>query len=778
MDPHDLEALILEHIRKENYQPVKPRVICKQLHLSPDDRHRVRRAVKSLIRQGQARFGPKHLVISADGSPTTAKAPNKLTPPSDLRNTVEGTFFKAAGGFGFVRPEGTPASAGRDADLFVPAHETLDACRGDTVRVRLGAGGGRRGREQGQQRASVVEVLERARYQFVGTYHIQNEQGFVRVDGSHFQQPVPVGDPGAKGAQPGLKVVIEIVRFPSAYDEGEAVITDVLGERGEPGVDTKMIIAEFGLRVEFPEAVLEDARRQAEAFDEEDFTNREDLTQTTTLTIDPFDARDFDDAISLEQTQNGHWILGVHIADVAHFVPPGSLLDQEAAIRATSVYLPDMVIPMLPEIISNNLASLQPNKNRYAKTIFIEFTAEGIPVNSDVKRAVIKSDHRFNYKEVDDFLANRSKWKEELDEKVYYLLDRMHMLAMMLRKRRMDNGSLEIGLPEVKIDLDKSGRVSGAHRVSNTESHQIIEEFMLAANQAVATKLNDCELKFLRRIHPDPSPRKLSKLTQFVKDMGVESEEITNRFQIKEIVAQITDQPYEQPIQLAILKSMQKAVYGPDEERHYALNFEHYAHFTSPIRRYPDLTIHRLCNQLIDQRKPVQDFPKLVDLGNHCSDRERNADSAEKELKKLKLLKYLHDHADSEFVAIVTGVEKFGMFVQGVKVPFEGLLSVAALKDDHYTMVTGAHALVGHRSGNDFRLGDTLAVKVNHVDMDQREVDLMFVKKLISVGGPPLRRPDAGDRGPSGHRKRKGNPKKRSTLRAIANRKKKRKRRR
>ena len=246
-----------------------------------------RRAVKSLIRQGQAKFGPKHLVMVADGSATTVKTPTNSSPPSDLRNTVEGTFFKASGGFGFVRPEGTPASAGRDADLFIPAHEILDACRGDTVRVRLGSGGRRRGREQGQQRASVVEVLERARYQFVGTYHIHNEQGFVRVDGSHFQQPVPVGDPGAKGAQPGLKVVIEMVRFPSAYDDGEAVITDVLGERGEPGVDTKMIIAEFGLRVEFPEAVLEDARRQAEAFDEDDFTNREDLTQTTTLTIDP-----------------------------------------------------------------------------------------------------------------------------------------------------------------------------------------------------------------------------------------------------------------------------------------------------------------------------------------------------------------------------------------------------------------------------------------------------------------------------------------------------------
>ena len=437
-----------------------------------------------------------------------------------------------------------------------------------------------------------------------------------------------------------------------------------------------------------------------------------------------------------------------------------------------------MVIPMLPEIISNNLASLQPNKNRYAKTVIIEFSPEGIPINTEVKRSVINSDHRFNYEEVDDFLSNRAKWKEQLNEKVYYLLDRMHMLAMILRQRRMENGSLEVGLPEVKIDLDNQGRVSGAHRVVNTESHQIIEEFMLAANQAVATKLNDCELKFLRRIHPDPSPRKLAKLTQFVQDMGVKMDEITNRFQIKEVVNKITGQPFEQSIQLAILKSMQKAVYGPEEERHYALNFEHYAHFTSPIRRYPDLTIHRLCNQIIDQQAPVQDLPKLLELGNHCSDRERNAESAERELKKLKLLKYLQDHADSEFVAVITGVEKFGLFVQGVKVPFEGLISVTALKDDHYTMVTGAHALVGHRSGNDFRLGDTLAVKVHHVDMDQREVDLMFVKKLVSVGGPPLKRPVAGDRGRRGHRKRKGTPKKRSTLRAIAKRKNKRKRRR
>ncbi|MEE2675829.1 MAG: ribonuclease R [Planctomycetota bacterium] len=778
MEPHDLEALILEHIQHDNYQPVKPRVICKQLQLSPDDRYLVRRAVKNLIRQGHARFGPKHLVMAADGSTGKTKAPTNSSLSPNLQNTVEGTFFKASGGFGFVRPKDTPASVGRDADLFIPSHETLDACQGDTVRARLSAGGRRRGRQHEQQRASIVEVVERARYQFVGTYHVLNEQGFVLVDGTHFQQPVPVGDPGAKGAQPGLKVVIEIVRFPSTYDTGEAVITDVLGEQGEPGVDTKMIIAEFDLRVEFPEAVLEDARRQAEAFDENNFTNREDLTQTTTLTIDPFDARDFDDAISLEQTEKGHWVLGVHIADVAHFVPSGSILDQEAASRATSVYLPDMVIPMLPEIISNNLASLQPNRNRYAKTVFIEFTVEGIPVSTDIKRSVINSDQRFNYQEVDDFLSHRSKWKEQLDEKIYYLLDRMHTLAMILRKRRMENGSLEVGLPEVKIELDQKGQVSGAHRVINTVSHQMIEEFMLAANQAVATKLNDCEWKFLRRIHPDPSPRKLSKLTQFVQDMGVETEEITNRFQIKEVVSKIADQPFEQPIQLAILKSLQKAVYGPEAERHYALNFEHYAHFTSPIRRYPDLTIHRLCNELIDQQTPVQDFPKLVELGNHCSDRERNADSAEKELKKLKLLKYLQDHNESEFVAVVTGVENFGLFVQGAKIPFDGLIPVTALKDDHYTMVTGAHALVGHRSGNDFRLGDTLAVKVHRVDMDQREVDLMFVKKLVSVGGPPLQRPQAGDHGRGGHRKRKRNPKKRSTLRALANRKKKRKRRR
>ena len=780
MDLQELERLILEHIRKENYHPVKPRVICKQLQLSPDDRHLVRRAVKSLIRQGTARFGPKHLVMAADEAPQASR-PALTTAPAataETTNTIAGKFFKASGGFGFVRPEGTPASAGRDVDLYIPRHDILDACHGDTVRVRLAPESRKRGRENEQQRAQIVEVIERDRYQFVGTYHVLNEVGFVKVDGTHFQQPVPVGDPGAKGAQPGLKVVIEMVRFPSAYDDGEAVITDVLGERGETGVDTKMVIAEFNLRVDFPEEVLEDARRQAEAFDENDFSNREDLTTKTTLTIDPFDARDFDDAISLEQTENGHWILGVHIADVAHFVPPGSALDVEAAIRATSVYLPDMVIPMLPEVISNNLASLQPHKNRYAKTVFIEFTSDGIPVTCDVKRSVINSDHRFNYEEVDDFLSHRAKWKEQLDEKVYYLLDHMHSLAMLLRKRRMENGSLEVGLPEVKIDLDNRGQVSGAHRVVNTESHQIIEEFMLAANQAVATLLNDHELKFLRRIHPDPSPRKLAKLTQFVNDMGVETEEITNRFQIKKIVEQIVDKPFEQSIQLAILKSMQKAVYGPEEERHYALNFEHYGHFTSPIRRYPDLTIHRLCNQIIDKKPPVQDLPKLIELGNHCSDGERNAESAERELKKLKLLKYLQDHADREFVAVVTGVENFGLFVQGVKVPFEGLISVTALKDDHYTMVTGAHALVGHRSGNDFRLGDTLAVKVHHIDLERREVDLMFVKKLISVGGPPLQRPQAGDRGRQGHRKRRGNPKKRSTLRAIAKRKKKRQRRR
>ncbi len=491
-----------------------------------------------------------------------------------------------------------------------------------------------------------------------------------------------------------------MVHFPTAKQTGEAVLTHVLGDRNKPGVDTQLILYEFSLPTAFPEEVLEDARQQADKFDESipEGGVRRDLTDVTAVTVDPKDARDFDDAISLKRLDNGHWELGVHIADVSHFVPVNSALDQEARDRATSVYLPDRVLPMLPEIISNNLASLQPDKVRYTKTAIIEFDAEGVPIHTEVFSAAIKSDRRFTYADIDEFLEDRTKWRINLDPKVYRLVDDMHKLAMVLRTRRMERGALELSLPEVKLDLSKDGKVIGAHNVENTESHQIIEEFMLAANIAVAQKLSDKGWIFLRRIHENPDPKKLMKLTEFVQDLGLTSDSLQSRFEIRRLLAEVHQTPTEYAVNYAVLRSMQKAIYGPDETGHYALNSDNYCHFTSPIRRYPDLTVHRLIEFLERGEKPVQSFDQLAVLGEHCSEREQRAQKAERELKKLKLLNFLSKKIGNQMDAVVTGVESYGMFVQGLELPAEGLIHVETLEDDDYQYDSTTHSLTGARS--------------------------------------------------------------------------------
>ncbi len=508
------------------------------------------------------------------------------------------------------------------------------------------------------------------------------------------------------------------------------MIIEVLGPRGAPGVDTLSIIREFNLPDQFPEEVLDCAREQAESFDGQVGDDRVDLTAATVITIDPADARDFDDAISLEILPNGHWRLGVHIADVAHFVPAKSALDGEAANRGTSVYLPDRVIPMLPEIISNHLASLQPGQIRYAKTVFMEFSEDGIPIDTQVIRSAIKSDHRFNYDEVDQFLEKPAPWKKKLTAPVFELLGHMHQLAMILRRRRMDNGSIEMIMPEIKIDLDTEGKVAGAHVEQHTESHQIIEEFMLAANEAVAQWLTDQQWLFLRRVHAPPSPTKLRELTTFVRELGIACESLQSRFEIIRVLQQVAGQPEQQAVNYAVLRSMQKAVYSPQPEGHYALNKSHYCHFTSPIRRYPDLTIHRLFDLLASGRKPRNDLNALVLAGQHCSEREQRAAAAERELVKIKLLNYLSERLGEQMRAVITGVESFGLFAQGIDLPADGLIHISSLQDDYYDYDATTHSLVGRRRGITYQLGDVVQVEVFHVDVDRRELDFRLVRRL------------------------------------------------
>lgn len=713
MDRADLEQAILAHVRQPGYQPVKPRVIAKKLQIPEVDGPEIRKTVKRLVARGLLSWGPGHLVKTADGKAARG-------------NRIVGVFRRMEAGHGFVRPSGSSPADARSLDIYIPARKTRDASTGDTVMVQLL----KPGRHHPGTRGEIVEIVARETRRFVGTYYYElGGQSVVAVDGRDFSRPIPVGDPGAKGARPNDKVVFEMIRFPTHLDDGEGVILEVLGQRGQPGVDTISVIHQFNLPQEFPGAALADARQQADLFREEIPAGRLDLTGETIVTIDPADARDFDDAISLTRLDNGHWRLGVHIADVAHFVPIKTGLDREAQNRATSVYLPDRVIPMLPEIISNALASLQPGKIRYTKTAFLEFTPEGVRTHSEFHNSVIRSSRRLAYEEVDDFLANREPFREKWGEAVHSLLGRMHELAMTLRRRRYERGALELTMPEVKVELDENGRVSGAKIVEHTESHQIIEEFMLAANEAVAEYLQANSLFFLRRVHEAPDPRKLQSLTSFVAELGYQTDSLESRFEIQKLLRQVVGEPEAYAVNYAVLRSMQRAVYSPAEEGHYALASECYCHFTSPIRRYPDLTVHRLLGSLLAGTKPRNDYDELVLLAEHCSDREQRAEAAERDLTKLKLLAYMADRIGEEMDAVITGVESFGLFVQGLGIPAEGLIHVSTLDDDDYRFDRTAHTLAGFRSGNQFRLGDVVRVAVAHVDVDRRELDFRLVRR-------------------------------------------------
>jgi ribonuclease R len=751
MNEAELERAILELLATAGYQPVKSRVIAQRLGVPRAQAPEVKREIKRLASQGRLAYGSSRTV-------------EPVSPASPRSNRVVGVFRRMENGYGFVRPTGTTtATDPRLADVYIPAEKSGDASSGDVVMVRIDRRGGRHPGPRGE----IVEVIERESHDFVGTYFESAGSGYVEVDGTLFSRPIFVGDPGARGARPDDKVVIEMVRFPSHFREGEGVITEVLGPRGKAGVDTLSIIREFKLPDRFAGDALEDARRQADQFDEKSLADRLDATKLVIVTIDPADARDFDDAISLERLPNGHWRLGVHIADVAHFVPPGTALDREAYQRATSVYLPDRVIPMLPELISNGLASLQPGKVRYTKTVFMEFTAEGLRVASEAHRAAIKSRRRLNYEQVDEFLHDPEPWRRKLGAKVHELLGRMHQLAMVLRRRRIERGALELAMTEVKVDLDRHGRVAGAHVVESTASHQIIEEFMVAANEAVAEMLAARDLHFLRRVHAPPVPKKLKDLGEFVAELGFKVDSLQSRFELQKLLAEVAGRPEQHAVNYAVLRSLQRAVYSPAPEGHYALASGCYCHFTSPIRRYPDLTVHRLLDAILTGQSPRNDLAELVAVGEHCSEREQRAEAAERELTKVKLLAYLRDRVGEEMDAVVTGVESFGLFAEGIELPAEGLIHLSSLADDRYRFDRTTHTLAGHRAGNTFRLGDRVRVAVLRVDLDRREIDFRLVRRYERPEAPPKARrgrkrsaAESRKPGPSSKKRKKKAPRK------------------
>lgn len=718
---------LLKLLSEADYRPATLKAVSRTLGIAADDYPEFRGAVKQMIREGKLEY--------ARGK--TLRLPR-------AEKTILGIYRRASGGFGFVRPLEAIPNVDR---VYIGKESGLDASSGDEVAIRIT---GRSPRSGCKLEAKIVKIVARASATFVGTYFEEDDQAYVRVDGSTFHAPILVGDPGVKGAKTGDKVVLEIARYPSPGVEGEGVVVEVLGARGEPGVDTLSVIRAFGIPDEFDDDTLDEARRQARIFDENDLDGRLDLRDVLTVTIDPSNARDFDDAVTLSRDERGFWTLGVHIADVSHFVRPGSALDHDAKKRGTSVYLPDRVIPMLPEILSNGLASLQQDKTRLTLSAFMEFNAEGVRTDRRFARSVIRVDRRFTYEQAYEAMMNPDKRPEGISEDVHRLLGRMLDLAMILRKRRRRRGALELSMPEAVIDLGVDGEVIGAHLASDDESHQVIEEFMLAANEAVASFLTERHVDFLRRGHADPDEAKLLRFAEFARSLGYEIESPRSRFELQRVLDESADRPERHAVHYGLLRALKQARYSAEQEGHYALASEDYCHFTSPIRRYPDLQVHRRLVGVLADENPRIDPAELVELAEHCTRTERRAEAAERDLIRIKLLTHLEKRIGEVFHAVLTGVEDFGLFCQLVELPVDGLLHVTSLPDDFYYLESDTHTLIGRRSGKRFRLGDRLEVRVARVDVDRRALDLVPAdREIAAIELPP---PGLGRRGRAGDR--------------------------
>ncbi|HEX3146546.1 MAG TPA: ribonuclease R [Gemmataceae bacterium] len=704
----DIAALILAALAKKSYQPMTAKALARKLGLAETSSREFRSALKALMREGKAVLGKNDTIRPAASLPRAT-----------------GTFKRLKDGDGVVRvanAEGLPPH-----EYHVPDHLAGDAASGDEVEIAVR----RKASRTNDGAAEVRTIVSRATRQFVGTYFERDGAGFVRVDGQIFTHSVAVADARVKGAKTNDKVVVEMIRFPTAMERGEGAVVEVLGRAGDPKVDTTAVVRALGIPDKFSEEALEEARTAAAAFDEQNLGGREDFTGQLVVSIDPADAKDFDDAVSLaKDADTGHWQLTVHIADVAHFITPGGAIDREARERGTSVYLPQRVIPMVPEIISNGLASLQEGKLRYVKTVAMEFAADGEPISATFANGAIRNRKRFTYEQVQAILEYRhGEIARGVAPDIVRMLQDMRSLSKILRARRSRRGSLEMSMPAAELEYDEKGHVSGAHFAVQDESHQLIEDFMLAANEAVASHFDRLKIPFLRRIHPAPDPRKLEAFATFARTLDYKLPRRPSRFDLQRVLGDSAKTNERHAVHYAMLRSLKQATYSPDQDEHFALASDHYCHFTSPIRRYPDLVVHRELGQWLAKGRVRMDLKELRNVAEHCSKTERRAESAEREAVKLRILLYLSDRLGQVLNAVITGVAEYGFFAQGTEFPAEGLVHVSSLGDDYYQFDADGHVLEGRRRGHRYRLGDAVSVEVARVDLQRRQLDFRIAER-------------------------------------------------
>lgn len=634
----------------------------------------------------------------------------------DFSNTITGRVDMKNTGKAYVIPEDD------SDDIFIAPNNTYHALHGDTVKVRLFPK-----RKDRKREGKIVEVDKRAKEQYVGVIEVSKKFAFLIPDSRNMPIDIFIPIENLKGAKNGQKVVARITDWPEHSKNPFGVITDVLGNPGEHNVEMQSILAEHDFPLGFPKVVEKEAESIPAQISTEEYKKRKDLRNTWTITIDPEDAKDFDDALSLKKLDAGRWEVGVHIADVSHYVKPGGLIDEEAYRRATSVYLVDRVIPMLPEKLSNFVCSLNAGEDKLCYSIIFEMDENANVHGQWIGRTVINSDRRYNYEEVQKTIENE---KGEFAEEIMTL----HRLAVQLRNERFKNGSINFASQEVKFKLDEDGTPLSVYIKEQKDSNRLIEDFMLLANKRIAEhigkkKADKKPKTFVYRIHDQPSPEKLNTFIEFLGKLGY-SLKINSRESLAQsfnsLFRQIAGKGEENMIETIAIRTMAKAEYSTFNIGHYGLAFSYYTHFTSPIRRYPDLMVHRLLDHYL-QGGSSASSDVYEDKCQHCSLMERSAIEAERESVKYKQAEFLLDKIGQEFEGLISGVSKWGIYVEIIGNKCEGMIRLQDLGDDFYYLDEDNYQVIGSRYGQKYKLGDQVRIKVKKIDLGKKQMDFALV---------------------------------------------------
>jgi ribonuclease R len=699
---------LLQYMRDEAYKPLTVQELEEAFGIQ--DSSDFKEFVKALVQMEE-----KGLVVRTRS--------NRYGLPQKM-NLIRGKLIGHAKGFAFV----TPDEPGMD-DIFIPPNETNTAMHGDTVLARVSS------ETSGQRReGSIIRIIERGVQQVVGTYVESKSFGFVIPDDKKFASDIFIPKAASKGAVEGHKVVVKLVTYPEGRKSAEGEVITILGHKNDPGVDILSVIHKHGLPMAFPDDVLQQANEVPDTIDESELKNRRDLRNETIVTIDGADAKDLDDAVTVSKLENGNYKLGVHIADVSYYVKEGTPIDVEAEDRATSVYLVDRVIPMIPHRLSNGICSLNPKVDRLVLSCEMEITSDGAVVSHEIFQSVIKTTERMTYYDVNMILAEQDEETRARYESLVPMFEMMEELAAILRNKRMNRGAIDFDFKESKVLVDEEGKPTDVVLRERSVAERLIEEFMLAANETVAEHFHWMEVPFIYRIHEDPKEDKLRKFFEFITNFGYIVKGTANDVHpraLQEIIEEVQGKPEEMVVSTVMLRSMQQAKYNPDSLGHFGLSTEFYTHFTSPIRRYPDTIVHRLIRTYLiegklDERTREKWNARLPEIADHSSKMERRAVDAERETDELKKAEYMEDKIGVEYDGIISSVTNFGMFVE-LQNTIEGLVHVSYMTDDYYRFDERHYAMIGERTGKVFRIGDEITVRVVKVNKDERSIDFEIV---------------------------------------------------